>query len=761
MKEKFFLLAALLSCFLTTAISGKTVDYMEIQVAVVHYGLSETDLLAIQKGLEIARTFFWRNSGFQLHLHLVYIPITTLLPWTEDSRWDENIEKAITDAGYELSDFGAIFHISTDVDGTWSWGVHGNFDLGFSHSVFPVPTGVVYPVDDPSVDIGIIWIFTHEFQHALDEMYRRAGYPEMFHGDQPLVYAEKAGEHFSYQAEGLRRFIHYLGLDAYTNKWGKTWGTRKSFVDNDENGIPDDAPELPCDDRRLGPGWTREKYMAGIYQGDLRGYVYVLPSGIKQYTPRIDGTIEGSWTLLSDKLMYDAIGTTTKVYAAWDHAFLYLAGSADKAALLRIWIDLEGDGWWHGRANYEIVFNILDNFVEVAHSMDCSPETRTYDCALGGGPRDDGLCGELWDDDPRYPWGRILRPSDITSAVNRGDDGVYRFELAIPAALREGQEVGYRIVFESQGRRATVFEDYQFVHLPLLPMEPLEVLFHENFEHPTAWTRTGLWHICEETCNWCSNTPLQGNYAHYAIYGQCSYDEGRRTLGYLTSPVITVPANTEFVLMFDFARFVESNRRAARDRTYVQIRLGREVRGSIRWTAWRTVWSQSSKDHSPECGTTPPILIRTGRNTTLQIRFVFDSVNRLHNNYPGWAIDNVRILPRELVPAGIPLAEEYVDEVESLDEEPLFVLTVSPNPVTGRMVVFSVDGVEAEALQVEVYDLGGRLVYKAETFGGQLTWDTLDATGKPVANGVYLVLAKVKVDGEWLSADLQKILILR
>jgi len=72
-----------------------------------------------------------------------------------------------------------------------------------------------------------------------------------------------------------------------------------------------------------------------------------------------------------------------------------------------------------------------------------------------------------------------------------------------------------------------------------------------------------------------------------------------------------------------------------------------------------------------------------------------------------------------------------------------------------------VDGVEAEALQVEVYDLGGRLVYKAEAFGGQLTWDTLDATGKPVANGVYLVLAKVKVEGEWLAADLQRILILR
>ena len=290
-------------------------------------------------------------------------------------------------------------------------------------------------------------------------------------------------------------------------------------------------------------------------------------------------------------------------------------------------------------------------------------------------------------------------------------------------------------------------------------------LFYEDFEDITGWTLSGLWHRCDKICAWDCNAPLQGNYAHYAAVRDgtctCSYDTGRRTLGYLTSPVIEVPANTELVLMFDFARAVENYTRATRDRTYVQYRLGREVRGRISWTAWRTVWSRSSRNPSPECGTSGAILIRTGRYTTLQIRFVFDSVNRYNNNFPGWAIDNVRILPRELLPAGIPLAEEYVEEFEPLDEEPLFVLTVSPNPVTGRMVVFSVDGVEAEALQVEVYDLGGRLVYKTETFGGQLAWDTLDATGQPVANGVYLVLAKVKVDGEWLAADLQKILILR
>ena len=370
------------------------------------------------------------------------------------------------------------------------------------------------------------------------------------------------------------------------------------------------------------------------------------------------------------------------------------------------------------------------------------PATITVKKTVVGAPPDTAwqFTGDL---------GSFTLPAEGGERVFEVDAGTYTItEITKPGYVCTvgGQTTNQATVTVAPGESKTV----TFVNT-------LVALFAEDFEDITGWTLSGLWHRCDKICAWDCNAPLQGKYAHYAAVRDgtctCSYDTGARTRGILTSPVITVPQNAELVLIFDFARVVENNSRATRDRTYVQIRLGR---GS-----WRTVWSRSSRNASPECGTSGAILIRTGRYTTLQIRFVFDSVNRYNNNFPGWAVDNVRILPKELVPAGTPLAEEYVEEFEPLDEEPLFVLTVFPNPVTGRMVVFSVDGVEAEALQVEVYDLGGRLVYKAEAFGGQLTWDTLDATGKPVANGVYLVLAKVKVEGEWLAADLQRILILR
>jgi hypothetical protein len=85
-----------------------------------------------------------------------------------------------------------------------------------------------------------------------------------------------------------------------------------------------------------------------------------------------------------------------------------------------------------------------------------------------------------------------------------------------------------------------------------------------------------------------------------------------------------------------------------------------------------------------------------------------------------------------------------------------------PNPITDvHTTVFTVLGVEAEGIKVEVYDLAGRLVWKGEAEGNELPWDTRDLTGLPLANGVYLYLVYVKVEGEWIVSDVQKLVILR
>jgi len=96
--------------------------------------------------------------------------------------------------------------------------------------------------------------------------------------------------------------------------------------------------------------------------------------------------------------------------------------------------------------------------------------------------------------------------------------------------------------------------------------------------------------------------------------------------------------------------------------------------------------------------------------------------------------------------------------------EPSCSLTVKsvPNPIRDvHSTTFIVEGVNAELIRVEVYDLTGKLVWQGEGSGNELTWHTEDLTGLPLANGVYLYKVLVKVGETWIASDVQKLVILR
>lgn len=290
--------------------------------------------------------------------------------------------------------------------------------------------------------------------------------------------------------------------------------------------------------------------------------------------------------------------------------------------------------------------------------------------------------------------------------------------------------------------------------------------YDEDFEDSAGWTTTGLWNFRSDGCVSCSG--LGGKYAYFGGEETCTYEllsrwgSSTRSQGILTSPVISVPAKAALTLEFDFFREVEDSKRSTLDRTYVQIRFGRESRGRITWGGWRTVWSRSSKDRSLECGT-GRYSFSTGNSTHLQIRFVFDSVNGNNNRFRGWAVDNVVVKRR--TGSGVPLEVADLGEGWDLNDESglegIRVLN-TPNPIRDvHTTWFTVLGVDAEALRVEVYDLTGRLVWRAETEGNELPWHTEDLTGLPLANGVYLYVAYVKVGGTWVKTEVQKLVILR
>ena len=204
------------------------------------------------------------------------------------------------------------------------------------------------------------------------------------------------------------------------------------------------------------------------------------------------------------------------------------------------------------------------------------------------------------------------------------------------------------------------------------------------------------------------------------------------------------------VVEFSHFREVESYN-GAYDQTFVQIC----------WDGgpWETIWYKDSRDDSPECST---VLIgpiqREG--TTLRIRFGFDSVDKLYNNFIGWAIDEVWVKNAEYVldlgSAMLPLAVKP----EAGPREPSFLAV--PNPVRDvHTTTFYVRGVEADLIRVEVYDLSSRLVWQGEAPGSELVWHTEDLTGLPLANGVYLYKVLVKAGGDWIASDVLKVVILR
>jgi hypothetical protein len=88
-----------------------------------------------------------------------------------------------------------------------------------------------------------------------------------------------------------------------------------------------------------------------------------------------------------------------------------------------------------------------------------------------------------------------------------------------------------------------------------------------------------------------------------------------------------------------------------------------------------------------------------------------------------------------------------------------------PNPVCDvHTTVFQIQGIApsaVQALRVKIYDLAGRLVWQGESPGGELSWHADGLDELPLANGVYLYKAYVKLGDEWIPTAVGKVVILR
>ena len=276
------------------------------------------------------------------------------------------------------------------------------------------------------------------------------------------------------------------------------------------------------------------------------------------------------------------------------------------------------------------------------------------------------------------------------------------------------------------------------------------LLFTEDFTDVAEWTMSSLWHIASDLdCIACAS--MIGDFAYFGR--ECSFATGVRVAGALRSPAIDIPDGVDAVVIrFDQFRHVEDDM-GSFDQTWMEISFDERT--------WETLWHRDSASFSPQgsheqVGRAVPAGV-----DRMWIRFRFDSVDRFYNDFPGWTIDNIKVLNAACVPGFQPSAAPMIALPQAVPRGQISVIN-SPNPITDvNTTVFTVRGVRAEALKIQIFDLSGALVFEREVVGNELTWHTDNNYGEYLANGVYLYRALVRVGREWIVTGVRKLVILR
>jgi extracellular elastinolytic metalloproteinase len=159
--------------------------------------------------------------------------------------------------------------------------------------------------------------------------------------------------------------------------------------------------------------------------------------------------------------------------------------------------------------------------------------------------------------------------------------------------------------------------------------------FFTDFEAgTTGWTATGLWHLANNST--CAS-PGFSSPTHAFYYGRdatCTYNTGAANTGDLTSPQISGITSSS-VLTFDYSRRVESFN-GAFDRTQVDV-----IRAN---GTTANVFNLDSRNASnPAWTSSPNISLAAFAGQTIRLRFRFNTVDSISNNFAGWLIDDVQV----------------------------------------------------------------------------------------------------------------------
>ena len=164
------------------------------------------------------------------------------------------------------------------------------------------------------------------------------------------------------------------------------------------------------------------------------------------------------------------------------------------------------------------------------------------------------------------------------------------------------------------------------------------ILFSDDFEGVSNWTGYGLWHT-EAESNACGSlvapfpSPDTTWYYGSQAYG-CTFDAGHRTLGNLIlNTAIPITGAQQITVTFQSYEDTEcDDYHCSYDMRQLEVSFDQDNR-------WEDIWR--GEGSTPWSQVVAPTRFYPGN--TLHLRFHFDSLDYLNNDYLGWFIDNVEV----------------------------------------------------------------------------------------------------------------------
>ena len=386
--------------------------------------LPEEEIERIKNQIRDGVRFYWVNSHMNFFLDVDFVVVT--VPWNRGDLFDDrfwwhpprrgNVETYLADAGKDAEDYAGVLYLACEriYDSELKRYVLAGQGGGFTNGV---TAGYGYgiswwEVTKANHNAGNNWLFVHEFNHQLDDVFLVSGYPEYWfnHFSVSIGTVAKFGEHFDGNAYILRTVEDPWWFDL-------THGSIGFTADRDGDGIPDDDPKLPLDEKRFGSSPSRrdtdddgltdlEEVLLSNWVvegwGETSSASTLMPSPvdadidndglidsedpyplfppkpeIKRGSPLIDGILQpGEWELLST--VRDS-RVSAQIYTHWDESNLYLALETDRMLPCKIQLDADADGWFVGRDNYLLLFTPEDDrAVEVAVELFDASNVREW-----------------------------------------------------------------------------------------------------------------------------------------------------------------------------------------------------------------------------------------------------------------------------------------------------------------------------------------------------------------------------------------------